>query len=308
MRALLANLSLLATIVSCVYLQRNASEGGDFLAIPKKIAETVSHTTRILVESSSNSSSPSNYSSQVCRDVQLNYDAHENGTLNLLLFGSNRENYLQTEILNKTSDKRDVTSYWTSSFIPPVIPWAVLVVIGILIYIILLCNQCCMVGCCKNGCMNSCRCCKKPKRDRRGCRLFSGLLTLICALGVIGTSAAGIYFSQRFPDNYKQTKCAFFQTMDTIEYGNSTANWVGINGAYNTMATLSSIFNSILSSTYSSATQLAPLDKASPALNTALSGFYSTHQSKTIPSARPGSSATTTPDIIAVIIEFSFDF
>ena len=303
MKAFIVNFTILSAIVSCVYFQRHASEGGNFLEIPKKIADAVSHTARLLATTTPPTPT---YSEQACANIELKYNASEAGTISAALFGSYRsENYLETNIMSKSSGSWDFVSYGIS-FIPLVVPWFILWLLGILIYIVLTCNQCCMVGCCRSCCTGCCRCCKKPKNDRKCCRMFSGVLAMICALGVIATSASGIVFAGRLPENYQQTSCAFFKALDSIEYGNASVKWAGIYYTVNNMTTLSSKFtSSFTSSTYDSTTPLATLTTASNGVTTALNNHITSYSSVVVDTANPsGGSNTVAPDIITVNIIF----
>jgi len=123
---------------------------------------------------------------------------------------------------------------------------------------------------------------------------------MLFALGVIGAAAAGLITSKSLTDDYRSTTCSFFEAVDTIEYGNITANWTGINGAAVLLLNLKSLFSANFGNSSYDNSSVSSVTSTSTTLHNTLVTSYGTASPMTVPSANPTpSSATIVPDIIA---------
>ena len=298
MKNLIANTSILFAIVSIVYYKRSlheplSSEGSN------GANSNSTHINHRILEG---------YADKACQSSNSILDSLDLSTaqasvteFNSVLFGSyTSENHLETDILNKGITTEGLIDYG-KSFIPIVVPWISLWLIGNILNCVFCCNQCCMIGCCKNCCKSCCKCCKKPTKDRRIIRLGSLVLAMASGIGVIGAATAGLISSTSIASNFDSVSCSFFQAFDSFEYGNSSAKWMGLNSASTSLEELKSLFSTKFeSSTFSTSTLITDVETSSDALHTQLDSTYTANQAKTIPSGKPGSAATVVPDIIAV--------
>ena len=104
-------------------------------------------------------------------------------------------------------------------------PWIAMFAVGLLVFIGILINFCCMhCSCCKNI-----NCCKGPKITEKNPGRFWTMTSLIFSAAVATTSIAGLIFSVGMLKGGNQTICSVGILLDHLIDGNQPEDWAGLN-------------------------------------------------------------------------------
>ena len=177
-------------------------------------------------------------------------------------------------------------------------PWIAMFAVGLLVFIGILINFCCMhCSCCKNI-----NCCKGPKITEKNPSKFWTITSIIFSSAVAATSIAGLIFSAGMLKGGNQTICSVGVLLDHLIEGNQPENWAGLDLI---IADLQILFDNFaadslqLSYPYGSA-DIAIVNSGYSSVSADVTTMYNDNSGSTVHRADPSIGGTYQPAYIQV--------
>lgn len=122
--------------------------------------------------------------------------------------------------------------------------WIVLAIFGVITFI----SWFVYCGCCCRPCL----CCKSTVKDENWCSLkgISCIIILVSLVGVVASCIIGWIFASDFPTELDNLQCSLYRFYVDTKYGENkttTPRWIGIDGVYDKLVSLSDALNTVSS-------------------------------------------------------------